>query len=109
MPFDAHAFDQSGLGIVGASREPLLAGLLSFHLGLVSAVVLALDLLDHLIDCLGLLFPFALAHLELLLEQLVVGLPVAATHAVPERRELAVIVVEVQMVHGMASGAVDDG
>jgi hypothetical protein len=43
------------------------------------------------------------------LEELIVGPPVAATEAVPERGELAVIVVEVQVVHCVAGGAVDDG
>nr|GFD55168.1 hypothetical protein [Tanacetum cinerariifolium] len=52
--------------------------------------------------------PLALAHLELLLEQLVIRLSVAAAHAVPERCKLAVVVVEVQVVHGMARSAVDD-
>lgn len=49
------------------------------------------------------------AHLELLLEELVVGLAVAATQAVPERGVLSVVVVEVKMVDSVASGAVDDG
>ena len=86
-----------------------LADLLRLHLRLVLAIIRALDFLDHLVDSLGLLRPFALAHLELLLEQLIIGLPVATTHAVPQRGKLTVVVVEVQVVHGMASGAVDNG
>jgi hypothetical protein len=75
----------------------------------VLAAFATLDLLDHLVDGLGLLVPLALAHLELLLEQLVVWLPVAATQTVPESGELAIVVVEVQVVHCVASSTVDDG
>ena len=56
------------------------------------------------VDSFGLLVPHALAHLELLLEQLVAGLAVAAAEAVPERGELPVVVVEVQVVHRVARG-----
>jgi hypothetical protein len=48
------------------------------------------------------------AHLQLLLEELVVGLPVAAAEAIPEGGELSIVEVEIQVVHGVASGAVDD-
>ena len=66
-------------------------------------------MLDHLVDGNGLLVPLVLAHFELLLEELVVGLAVAATQTVPEGCELSVVIVEVQVMHGMAGGAVDDG
>nr|POE65074.1 hypothetical protein CFP56_34742 [Quercus suber] len=75
----------------------------------VTAVVFALDLDDHLLHLLGLAGPLLLAHLLLLLEQLVVGLAVAAADAIPQGGELAVVVVEVKVVHGVAGGAVDDG
>jgi hypothetical protein len=76
-------------------------------IGQVLAVVFTLDLDNHLVNGLGLLLPLGLAHLELLLEQLVVGLPVTSAQTVPEGGELAVVVVEVQMVHGVACSAVD--
>lgn len=57
---------------------------------------------------LDLALPFGLSHLGLAAEELVVGLAVAATEAVPEGGELTVVVVEVQMVHGVAGGTVDD-
>jgi hypothetical protein len=53
--------------------------------------------------------PLVGGHLGLLDEQLRVGLAVGATKTVPEGGELAIVVVEVQVVHGVASRAVDDG
>jgi hypothetical protein len=108
LPFGPYAFS-CGLYTLDASLlGPSLAGFLSFYLRLILAVIFAFNLLHHFIDSLSLLFPFVLAHLELLLEQLVIRLPVATPHAVPERCELPVVVVEVQVVHGVTSGAVDD-
>lgn len=43
------------------------------------------------------------------MEQLFVGLPVASSQTIPEGGELSVVVVEVQVVDGVAGGAVDDG
>lgn len=77
--------------------------------GVVRAVVLALDLFHELLHLLSLLAPLVLAHLLLLVEEVLVGLAVGATKTVPERRVLAVVVVEVEVVHGVAGGAVDDG
>jgi hypothetical protein len=74
----------------------------------VFAVLVALDLLDHLVNCLGLLSPLALAHFELLLKQLVVWLSVASTKAVPQCRVLAVVVVEVKMMDGVARSTIDE-
>lgn len=75
----------------------------------VGPVVLALDFLDELLHLDDLPVPLVGSHLGLLDEQLRVGLAVRSTEAVPESGELAVVVVEVQVVHGVASGAVDDG
>jgi hypothetical protein len=75
----------------------------------VESLIIALDLLDDLLHLPRLPLPLVLGHLGLPLEQLVVGLPVAATQSVPQGGELTVIVVEVEMVHGVAGGAVDDG
>jgi hypothetical protein len=64
----------------------------------VSAVIRTLNFLDDRLHLLDLTAPFFLAHLEVLLEQLVIGLAIAATKAVPEGSVLTVVVVEVQMV-----------
>lgn len=75
----------------------------------VRAVVLALDLLDENFHLLGLALPLLLGHLLLALEELLVGLAVAPAEPVPQRGVLTIVVIEVQMVHGVACGAVDDG
>lgn len=75
----------------------------------VRPVVLALDLLDQLLHLNDLPVPLVGGHLGLLDEQLRVRLAVRTTETIPEGGELAVVVVEVQVVHGVASGAVDDG
>ena len=58
---------------------------------------------------LGLAGPLLLAHLGFPAEELLVGLAVAATHAIPQRGKLAVVVVEVEVVHRVAGGAIHDG
>ena len=79
------------------------------HLITVIPIILALDpFLDNL-HLLNLSLPFRLAHLTLLFEQLGVGPTVGAAQTIPEGRELAVVVVEVQVVHRVASCAVDHG
>lgn len=88
------------------SSKPSLLDLLG--LGLVASIILALDLLDNVLHLLDLALPLGLAHLCLAAEELVVGLAVAATETIPESGELSVVVVEVQVVHGVAGGAVDD-
>jgi hypothetical protein len=75
----------------------------------VRPLVLALDLFDQLLHLDDLSVPLVGRHLSFLDEQLGVRLAVGAAEAVPQRRELAVVVVEVQVVHGVAGGAVDDG
>lgn len=52
--------------------------------------------------------PLLLAHLRLSAEKLLVGLAVAATQTVPESGKLSVVVVEVQVVHGVAGRTVHD-
>lgn len=66
--------------------------------GVVGAVVLALDVLDDALHLLGLALPLGLGELGLRVEELLVGLAVGAAEAVPEGGELAVVVVEVEMV-----------
>ena len=91
----------------GFRRNTSLLELLG--LGLVASIIGAFDFLDNVLHLLDLALPLGSAHLGLAAEELVVGLAVAATETVPEGGELSVVVVEVQVVHGVAGGAVDDG
>ena len=92
-----------------SSRCRRLQVLLSLGLRKVSPVILALDLLHKLLHLLDLAVPLVLGHLGLTAEQLLVGLAVATAQSIPERGELAVVEVEVQMVHRVAGRAVDHG
>lgn len=75
----------------------------------VSPIILTLDLLDNLLHLIDLLLPRRRAHLLLLLEQVIIGLPVAAAEAIPQGGELTVVVVEGEVVNRMAGGAVNNG
>jgi len=75
-------------------RKERLADLLRLR-SICAVIFIALDLLYHFVDGFRLLLPLALTHLELLLEELVVGLPVTSSKAVPEGSVLSVVVVEV--------------
>ena len=90
-------------------REKQTSLLELLGLGLVASIIGAFDFLDNVLHFLDLALPLGCAHLGLAAEELVVGLAVAATKTVPESGELSVVVVEVQVVHGVASGAIDDG
>ena len=81
----------------------LCVGLIS-----VRAIVLALHLFHHLLHLFGLFFPLFVAHLERWLEHGRVGLAIAASEAVPDGGVLAKVIVEVQMVGGVAGSAIDD-
>jgi len=50
-----------------------------------------------------------LSHLCLAPEEFIVWLSVAAPETVPESGKLPIVVVEVEMVHSVASGAIDHG
>jgi hypothetical protein len=93
----------------GASLQVLLDAHLDLVLGFVAAVVAALDLLDNGLHLLDLALPLLLAHLALTAEKLLVWLAVTAAEAIPEGGVLAVVVVEVEVVHGVAGGTIDDG
>ena len=73
----------------------------------VSSVIATLDFLDNFLHLLDLTIPLLLAHLTLTSEELIIWLFVAATEAVPEGGVLTVVVVEVQVVHGVASSTVN--
>lgn len=92
-----------------AWRSSLISqGLLRVCVRRILAVVGALDRLQDGLHLLGLSLPLLLGHLGLPTEELFIGLAVAASQAVPQRGELSVIVVEVQVVHGVARSTVDD-
>lgn len=77
--------------------------------GRVAAVVVSFDIFEDRLHLLGLALPFFVTHLGLAAEELVIGLAVATPKTVPEGCELAVVVVEVQVVHGVASSTVHNG
>lgn len=71
-------------------------------------VVVSLDLLLKLLHLLRLPLPFCLAHLRFSTEQFIIRLPIATTQSVPQRSELPIVVVEVQVVHCVACSAVEE-
>ena len=75
----------------------------------VTAIVFSLDILENSLHLLSLTLPLLVTHFGLATEKLLVGLAVAATQTVPEGSELAVVVIEVQVVHGVAGCTVHDG
>lgn len=82
--------------------------LFSLFLREVLAVVFAFHCFENCLHFLGLSLPFGFIHLRLAPEEFLVGLPVAATETVPQCGELSIIVVEVEVVHRVASSPVDD-
>lgn len=78
-------------------------------LGHVGAVIFALDFFHELLHLFDLPIPLISAHLCLATEKLVVRLAVALSESIPESGELTVVVIEVKMVHSVASRPVDDG
>jgi len=53
--------------------------------------------------------PLVFAELLVPLEELLVWLSVTSANPIPQCGELAIVIIEVEMVHGMASSAIDDG
>lgn len=82
--------------------------LLGDSLGSVGSIVFAFNFLNHLLHLGDLTLPFLLSHLGFSSEKLLVWLAVAASESVPQCCVLTVIVVEVQVVHGVASSTVQD-
>ena len=74
----------------------------------VCPIVRAFHLLYQFLCPASLSLPFLLPHLEIAVEQLVVRHAVAASDPIPECEELAVIVIEVEMMQSMAGRAIDD-
>ena len=77
--------------------------------GLIGVVVDALDLRNRLADLPGFAPPHLLGHILPFLEEVDVGLPVAAAEPVEEREELPVVDLEPCVVERVARGAVYDG
>ena len=65
---------------------------------IVLAVVLALDLANALLHLADLPFPLLLAHLALPAEQLIIGLAIGTTQAVPQRCVLTKIIRKIEVV-----------
>lgn len=74
----------------------------------ISSVVLALHLTLDPLHLLNLSFPLLSTHLRFLRKELLVWCTIAASDSVPKREVLAVIVVEVKMVHSMARSSVNN-
>jgi len=74
----------------------------------IAPIVVPFHLLLHRLHLLALPFPLGFAHLRLSVEQLVIWLAVWAPKTIPQRGELPVVVVEVQVVHGVAGRAIDE-
>ncbi len=71
-------------------------------------IIFALHLLNDRLHFLLLPLPLLLSHLRLASEELLVWLTVTAAESVPQGRELAVVVVEVEVVHCVACSSVED-
>lgn len=82
--------------------------LLGLEVRAVGPVIITLDLLDGLVNGLGLGVPLLLGHLDVLLEHPVLGHSVSAAQAVKGSEELAVVDLESRVVQRVAGRAVDD-
>lgn len=78
------------------------------HILPIIPIIIPFHGLLHGFRLLALPFPFGLTHLAFAPEELLVGLAVGASQAIPKRGELAVIVIKVKMMHCVAGGTVDD-
>lgn len=70
------------------------------------AVIISLHSLQNGFHLLGLAFPFLITHLGLPSEELLIGFAVATTQTIPQSSELAVVVVEVEVMHSVTGGSV---
>lgn len=70
------------------------------------AVIISLYSLQNGFHLLSLAFPFLVTHLSLPPEEFLIGFAVATTQTIPQGSELAVVVVEVEVMHCMTGGAV---
>ncbi|KAM3073416.1 hypothetical protein ACMFMF_006622 [Clarireedia jacksonii] len=75
---------------------------------LINPIILSLRLQHLLLHLRNLPLPLLLSHLALPPKQLLIWLSIAAPQAIPKSRVLSVVIVEVQMMHGMARGAVEN-
>lgn len=75
----------------------------------VLAIIISFNRLEDGFHLLGLLFPLLLGHLGLATEKLLVWFAITTSQTIPEGSELSVVIVEVEVMHRVASGAIDDG
>jgi len=80
--------------------------LLSITLRTIRAIILPFNLLNHPLHLNNLLLPLLLGELVSPPEQLLIRLSVAASQTIPQSRVLAIVIVEVQVVHGVTRSAV---
>ena len=74
----------------------------------VISIIVTFNNLLNLFHLPALPFPFRFAHLTLALEQFVIRFAVRSSHAVPQSGELTIVVIEIEMVHGMTSSTIDE-
>jgi len=75
----------------------------------VTPVVIAFNILDNALHFLSLSLPLFLSHLAFSVEKLCIRFSVASAHPIPDCGVLSIIVVEVQVVHSVASSTVENG
>ena len=75
----------------------------------VTAIIVSFHSLKDSLHFLGLAFPFFVAHLGFTTEKLIIGFAVATAQSVPQSGELSIVVVEVKMMHSVASSTIDNG
>lgn len=75
-------------------------------LGEVTSVIFPFNLPDDLLHLFGLPLPLFLPHLRLLIKPLLVWFSIASTQPIPQRRELTVVEVKIQMVCTVARSSV---
>lgn len=75
----------------------------------ICSVIKTFHILESRLHFLALPVPFCIAHLTLALEEFLVWLTIGTAKAVPQRGKLAIVIIEVEMVHRVAGSAVDDG
>ena len=77
------------------------------HLRAVISIVVALDILLDILHFFALPLPLGFAHFTFPAKQFLVWLPVGAAQSIPQREELAIVVVEIEMMHCVACRTVD--
>lgn len=82
--------------------------LLTLRLPTIRPIILSFNLNNHPLRLLLLPFPLRFTQFLVFVKQLLVGTTIRSSQSIPQRRKLAIVVVEVQMVHCVACSTVDD-